>query len=696
MTTANRRGVLLAGSAALLANAGSASAATSPRPFGATPSPRQLAWHRRQANAFVHFTMNTFTDREWGYGDESTALFNPTDFSADQIVQAAKAGGLSGLILTAKHHDGFCLWPSRFTEHSVKNSPYKNGHGDIVGEMSEACRRHGLDFGVYLSPWDRNHAEYGRPAYVEYYHAQLNELTTQYGPLFEVWFDGANGGDGYYGGARERRKIDGHTYYQWDKVRPLVRKNQPNAVMFADSDMDIRWVGNEDGVAGDPCWPTWDYTTPYNLEKANRGVRGGPVWNGAEADVSIRQGWFWHADDAPRSPAELTRKYFESVGRGANLLLNLAPDRRGRIPDADVAALQDWKAIRDKAFGANLADGGHVTASSHLSPTFAAKNVLTSTAAWAAAVKDRDGAWLSVVLPKARTFDVIRLAEDIRYGVRVYGFAVDIRTGKGWTEIARHESIGALRLIRLDRPVTTDGVRLRILSAGAAPILCKLGLFRLPDIVEEPGIRRDAQGLVTLTAPVPGLEVRYTLDGGVPTAASALYTAPFALTDGGSVQAIARQADTGLGSAVVRKDFDVSSARWRVVSPPEAGAANLLSGKPFAGQPGQPVDIVIDLGQAYDVKGFTLTPATQDISLGVDKVAQMGPPAGYEAWIGPDGTTWTAPAASGEFANIAANRAEQKIPFATPQHGRYLRLRLPRAVQDKSVIVIGRIGLITR
>ena len=324
MTILTRR-LLLSGSAALSASAALPAAAATPSPSGAVPAPRQLAWHRLGAHAFMHFTINTFTDREWGYGDESTTLFNPTDFSADQIAGAVVAGGLNGLILTAKHHDGFCLWPSRFTEHSIKNSPYKAGRGDIVREMAEACRRHGLRFGVYLSPWDRNHAEYGRPAYVEYYHAQLNELTTQYGPLFEVWFDGANGGDGYYGGARERRKIDGHTYYQWDKVREIVRKNQPDAVMFADSDMDIRWVGNEDGQAGNPCWPTWDLTSPYSLDKANHGVRGGPVWNPAEVDVSIRPGWFWHADEAPKSPATLTRLWFESQGRGASLLLNVAP-----------------------------------------------------------------------------------------------------------------------------------------------------------------------------------------------------------------------------------------------------------------------------------------------------------------------------------------------------------------------------------
>ncbi len=694
MTNLNRRNLLVAGAGATF-TAFDATAAQRGKPAisGAVPSPRQLAWHARRTYAFVHFTINTFTDREWGYGDESTALFNPSDFSADQIVMAAKDGGLTGLILTAKHHDGFCLWPSRFTEHSVKNSPYKGGHGDIVGEMSEACKAHGLSFGLYLSPWDRNHAEYGRPAYVDYYHAQLEELTTQYGPLFEVWFDGANGGDGYYGGARERRRID-QTYYQWDKVRALVRKNQPDAVMFADDHMDIRWVGNEEGEAGDPCWPTWD-ASPYSLQKANAGVRGGPVWNPAETNVSIRPGWFWHADEVPRSPANLLHKYFHSVGRGTTLLLNLAPDRRGRIPDADVASLKAWKQIRDITFAHNLAAGAHVTASSRFSPAFAAPKALSETSAWAAANGDRS-AWLSLDLAKPTTFDVVRLAEDIRFGVRVDDYAVDIWKDGAWMEIARQTAIGPERLIRLDQPMTTTRVRLRILSASAAPVIGKIGLFRLPDILEEPSIRRDAQGQVILNAPVAGLEVRYTTDGSAPDARSTVYSTPFALADGGTVKAISRQPATGVVSAPVSRDFDVSPVHWHIASANGDDATPLLAGKTFTGQAGQPADLVIDLDQSYLVKGFTLTPAVQDISLGVDRVAQMGPPAAYEAWLSADGKAWAAPVASGEFSNIAASRGEQTIRFATPQAARYLRLRLPRAVQDKPVIVIGSLGVITR
>ncbi|SPE50512.1 hypothetical protein SBV1_1150002 [Verrucomicrobia bacterium] len=225
-----------------------------PAPFGPLPTERQLRWHAMEFYGFLHFTVNTFTDKEWGYGDEEEKVFNPTALDASQIVSVAKAAGMTGLILTAKHHDGFCLWPSAYTQHSVKNSPWRDGHGDVVKEISQACHRQGLKFGVYLSPWDRNSKVYGRPEYVEYYRNQLRELLKNYGDIFVVWFDGANGGDGFYGGSREVRHIDNRTYYDWKNTWELVRQLMPGAVMFSDAGPDVRWVGNERGVAGDPCW----------------------------------------------------------------------------------------------------------------------------------------------------------------------------------------------------------------------------------------------------------------------------------------------------------------------------------------------------------------------------------------------------------------------------------------------------------
>lgn len=291
---------------------------------------------------FVHFGINTFTDREWGLGDECPARFHPTAFDADQIARTFKAAGMKGLILTAKHHDGFCLWPSKHTTHSVATSPWRGGKGDVVKEMAEACRRQGLKFGVYLSPWDRHHPDYGRPEYLTYYRAQLTELLTQYGPIFEVWFDGANGGDGCYGGKLEKRTIDPATYYDWPTTWGLVRRLQPHAVIFSDVGPDLRWVGNEKGIAGDPCWGTYsprsaDGRPPmpgFVLDaEGTTGHRNGAHWMPAEADVSIRPGWFYHAkeDAQVRTPANLRQLYLQTVGRGATLNLNVPQIGRAHV-----------------------------------------------------------------------------------------------------------------------------------------------------------------------------------------------------------------------------------------------------------------------------------------------------------------------------------------------------------------------------
>jgi len=736
--------------------------AAAPKPYGPLPSARQQAWHELETYGFLHFTVNTFTDREWGIGDEDPAIFNPTDFSADQIVTSAKAGGLKQLILTCKHHDGFCLWPSRYTKHTVAKSPYKDGKGDIVGEIAAACSHHGLKFGVYVSPWDRNNPEYGRPDYVRVYHGQLRELLTQYGKLHEVWFDGANGGDGYYGGAREVRKIDATTYYQWDVIRAMVRKLQPDAVMFADAHMDVRWVGNEDGIAGDPCWPTMD-SQPYTPERGNSGVRGGELWNPAEVDVSIRPGWFWHPDenDQVRSPAKLMRLYFESAGRGANLLLNVPPDRRGQIFEADALALKTFRDVLEKAMSHDLAQGATVLASSVLSPAFAAANVLagsrvhladtqaslpagtsarsvgtpaavaSSIQPWAALESDRSGAWINLVLPNAVTFNMVRLREAIDYGVRIDEFAVEAWQDGRWRTLARHSCLGPRRLIRLDAPATTRKVRLRIIKAAASPVLSEFGLYLLPELVEEPSIDRDLQGVVTLRAQTPGTTIFYTLDGSQPNTASNRYTAPFALPMGGTVRAMAaitaggdraaterpareppagvsegdRAASEGIPSgetpsggeqsAVVSREFDVAPKGWRVVSATGDKPDNLVKGDVFLSQANTPVSVIIDLGQVYDLKGFTLKPVSARALLST-AAANVGPPARFTAWVSADGQAWGGPAGMGEFANIAVNRSEQAIRFDAPHSGRYLRLLLPHATQAKPVIGIGGIGILTR
>ena len=456
-----------------------------PTPYGPLPSPRQLRWHEMEFYGFLHFTVNTFTNREWGDGDESPAVFNPTDFDADQIVAAAKDGGMKGLILTCKHHDGFCLWPSQYTEHSVKNSPWRGGRGDVVKEISEACSRAGLKFGVYLSPWDRNHKDYGRPEYLVYYRNQLRELLTSYGPIFEIFFDGANGGDGYYGGAYERREIDNRTYYDWPATWQLVRDLQPDCVLFSDAGPDIRWVGNERGMAGETCWATSnsDDFVPGRSDTArlNRGDRPGKHWVPAECDVSIRPGWFYHRheDEQVKTPSQLVGLYYSSVGRGASFLLNLPPDRRGRIHENDVHSLRDFRRILDATFATNLVAAARVQASNVRDPEFAATNVLDGNRGTYWATDDR-------VLTPTLTFDfgrpisfnVVRIREYLPLGQRIESIKIDIWKGD-WLEIGRATSIGNCRLLR-GRRTTTSRVRLSVTKAAVCPAIASVGLFAEP------------------------------------------------------------------------------------------------------------------------------------------------------------------------------------------------------------------------
>jgi len=462
-----------------------------PAPYGPTPSPRQLRWHDLELYGFLHFTINTFTDKEWGYGDESPALFNPTDFDAGQIVRTAKEGGLKGLILTAKHHDGFCLWPSQYTEHSVKNSPWQSGRGNVVKEISDACRKHGLKFGLYLSPWDRNNKDYARPEYLTYYRQQLRELLTGYGPIFEIFLDGANGGDGYYGGARETRQIDRESYYDWPATWQLIRELQPEANIFSDAGPDVRWVGNERGIAGDPCWATSnrDDFVPGRADEArlNSGDRPGTHWVPAECDVSIRPGWFYHAreDTLVRTPQNLVELYYASVGRGASLLLNLPPDRRGQIHENDAKALREFGRIIKTTFAHNLAEKAKASASNIRGNAgdkrFLPQNVIDG---------NRDTYWttdddvktpeLILDFGKEQTFNVIRIREYLPLGQRVEAFALDQWRGGLWEEFAAGTSIGNCRLVR-SKSMTTSKIRLRIVHAPVCPAISEVGLFAEPE-----------------------------------------------------------------------------------------------------------------------------------------------------------------------------------------------------------------------
>jgi len=693
---------------------GAAPEPAAPAPFGPVPSQRQLRWHEMEFYGFLHFTVNTFTDKEWGYGDESPALFNPSAFDPDQIVRTARDGGMKGLILTAKHHDGFCLWPSRYTDHSVKNSPWKNGQGDVVREIADACRRHGLRFGVYLSPWDRHHKDYGRPAYLEYYRNQLRELLTHYGDIFTVWFDGANGGDGYYGGARETRRIDNRTYYDWPNTWNLVRQLMPMAVMFSDAGPDFRWVGNESGIAGDPCWATLDMTKPGRYpggtsEGLNSGERPGTAWLPPECDVSIRPGWFYHSSEDPRvkTPAKLLDIYYKSVGRGACLNLNLPPDRRGRIHENDVQSLLQFRRILDQTFATNLARAAvriHASNVRGHAPRFAPDALLDA---------DRQTYWATddpVTTPELTlnfdtpiTFNVVSLREFLPLGQRVDSFALDRWDNGQWREFAKATSIGNRRLIRTTF-VTTDRVRLRITRAAASSAISELALHAEPPIASAPRIARNKQGQVSITAEYPGPHIHYTLDGSEPSPSSPLYETPFLLPRGGLVRArafiaAAPGAPEQPASDTVAESFPVSKALWKVVSasyqsPGGGEASRAIDDNPSTfwnthgpqGERRPPQEIIVDMGETIEVAAFTCLPRNDGLAKGtVDQ---------YEFYLSEDGRHWGQPAAAGEFSNIKVNPILQIIRLPAPVQARFFRF-VARRVVDANHVTVAEFGILT-
>ncbi len=457
-----------------------------PEAVGPVPSPEQLAWHEMEQNAFIHFTINTFTDKEWGFGDESPELFDPSELNVEQWVSVLKETGFKGVILTAKHHDGFSLWPSEYTEHDIANSPYKNGKGDLVRELSDACKKYGLKFGIYLSPWDRNRADYGTESYISYYRNQLRELFTNYGDVFEMWFDGANGGDGYYAGANETRRIDGSTYYDWPATLDLVRSMQEGVIFFSDAGPGVRWGGNERAEAGETNWATITTDTLYAGKAGiegilNTGSEDGESWVPLEANTSIRPGWFYHEkeDSLVKTPEELLDVYLTSVGRGSTLLLNIPPDRRGLFHENDVESLRAWSALLEQEFGTDLAKGADITVSSTRGERdeFSAASLMDNNpeSYWATDDGVTTGT-IEIDLGKVETVKYVMLQEYIKLGQRVRSFKVSVNKEGKWEKVADATTIGYKRILELG-PVETDKVRIEITDSKAGLVIKSVSVF---------------------------------------------------------------------------------------------------------------------------------------------------------------------------------------------------------------------------
>lgn len=464
-----------------------------PKPVLPVPTAHQVAWQRMETYAFIHYGPDTYSGDdgvEWGYGNSPVSLFNPTlgYCDVDQWAEALKAGGMRGVILTAKHHDGFCLWPSQHTDYSVRNSPYKGGKGDVVGELADACRRHGLKFGVYLSPWDRHQATYATPAYVDYYKRQLRELLTGYGELFEVWFDGANGGDGWYGGADEKRSIDKEHYYDFPTLFSYVRELQPQAIIFSNGGPGCRWVGNEDGIAGETNWAMLrrgDDRPAFDASYSTTGAEDGEVWVPAECDVSIRRPhWFYHEADNEKgilSADQLVDLYYKNVGRNATFLLNVPVTRTGRMHPTDVANLKAFRQKLDRIFAHNLLRGAKVVADNVRGRAYKAKNVTDHhyDSYWATA----DGvhaATLTFRFSSPQSFNRLVLQEYIPLGQRVRQFVAEYTSdGLTWHDVRCGEqttTIGHKRILVFPT-VTATQLRIRFLDSRGPLCINEVGAY---------------------------------------------------------------------------------------------------------------------------------------------------------------------------------------------------------------------------
>jgi alpha-L-fucosidase len=453
------------------------------------PSPRQLKWQQLELTAFLHFGMNTFTNKEWGDGTEDPKLFNPERLDAYQWIRICKEAGMKQVILTAKHHDGFCLWPSKWTAHSVKNSPWKKGKGDVVKEVSDACRYYGLGFGIYLSPWDRNSSFFGDSAlYNDYFVRQLSELLTNYGKITEVWFDGANG----EGPAGKKQVYDFNRWYA------LIRKLQPDAVI-AVMGPDVRWVGTETGYGRETEWSVVPADAqlpahiadnsqkvtgfaPVNMMQNDLGSRAkilqakSLVWYPAEMDVSIRPGWFYHPAEDPRvkTPAALMDIYFSSVGRNGALLLNIPPGKNGLIAEADQKSLQGWKALREKTFAVNDLKGAVIESGNGRN----AGAMLDGDARTFWTTKAHDtAAVITFRLPHPQVADVLSLQEHIATGQRIEKFVVEYKHALHWERLTEGTTVGYKRLLRFP-PVKIDWLRIRIISSRSNPTLSEVGLYK--------------------------------------------------------------------------------------------------------------------------------------------------------------------------------------------------------------------------
>jgi alpha-L-fucosidase len=667
-----------------------------PAPCGPVPSENQMRWQEMEYYAFVHFSLNTYTDQSWGYGNEDINLFNPKELDCRQWARICKEAGMKGIIITAKHHCGFCLWPSKFTEYSVKNAPWKDGKGDVVHEMADACKEYGLKLGIYLSPWDRNSAVYGKPEYITYFRNQLTELLTNYGPVFEVWFDGANGGDGYYGGANETRIIDRTTYYDWKNTYAMIRKLQPGIMIWNDGGdrADLRWVGTEEGNVGETNWSLLNDTGEVAWNMLHYGLETGNAWVPAEVNTSIRPEWFYHpAENAKvKSVPQLMDIYYSSIGRNGSLLLSFPIMPNGLIhPNDEKAALEFAKAVKE-SFAVNLDSNAKAEASN-------VRGNARQFNATKALDNDKDTYWatddsvttasLTIDLGKPTLFNRFLVQEYIRLGQRVKAFTVEAFVDGNWKEVANATTIGYKRILRFPS-VNASKVRFSITNSKSCPLISNIGIYNAPVFLNAPSITRNKSGDVTIITNDIGPVFYYTTDGSEPSVNSTMYTAPFPADGKLEVRAIAYDPATKKSSPVGYEKFDISKKEWKIVGTADENAYAALDGNISStwhqrSDHKMPVDLTIDLGNRYTVCGFKYLPDQARWSSGII--------TNYRFYVSDDTIKWKQ-VDQGEFSNINNSPVLQVKNFTTVT-ARYIRLRALKTTWGDEVAGYAEVDVIT-
>jgi alpha-L-fucosidase len=669
---------------------------SAPQPVLPIPNANQLRWQQMEYYSFVHLSVNTYTDMAWGFGNEDPQIFNPTELDCRQWARIAKEAGMKGIIFTAKHHSGFCLWPSKYTEYSVKNAPWRDGKGDMVQELADACKEYGLKFGVYLSPWDRNHPDYGKPEYITYFRNQLTELLTNYGDVFEVWFDGANGGTGYYGGANENRKIDRETYYDWKNTYKLVRDLQPNIVIWNDGGdrADLRWVGTEAGYIGETNWSLLDTTGDVPEDMLRHGVEKGNAWVPGEVNTSIRPEWFYHPkeDGKVKNVPQLMDTYYNSVGRNGTLLLNFPIMPNGLIHPTDEKNVLAFAEARKEAFANNLTKNAIATASevrgksSTFNPLMAVDDDPESF--WATNDNTKD-ATLTLRFAKPTTFNRFLIQEPIQLGQRVKSFTLEAKIQGSWKEIAKETTIGYKRILRFPTTTATE-IKLHITDAKACPLISNLEVYLAPIILSPPIISRNQAGEVQIKSSDSESEVYYTLDGSLPSSKSSKYQRWFPTHDGKiTVKAIAYDPTNQSISEVSEENFEISRKKWKVLGVADENILNIIDGDEFTSWQSDkvPIYLIIDLGKIETISGFRYLP-DQHWWAETSIITQ------YQFFISENNLDWKL-VSEGEFSNIKNNPTWQVNVF-NPLTARYIKLKALKTVGKNNNAGIAEIDIITK